>query len=145
MQFLTVSRRLAEKVPDGDLASLTEAEFECARALYSQNFIRQIWHRGDIPGACLIVEAESEQQVRETLRTLPFFKAGMLDVVIIPLKPYTGFAPMGRIGASTPATTATRGGTPQRCSSAAVSRWVLAGKRIDSFIHIFAAFHAGSS
>jgi muconolactone delta-isomerase len=93
MQFLTVSRRLAENAPDGDLASLTEAECECARALYSQNFIRQIWHRGDIPGACLIVEAESEQQVRETLRTLPFFKAGMLDVVIIPLKPYAGFAP----------------------------------------------------
>src|SRR4051794_22214791 len=73
MQFLTVSRRIAEKVPDGDLGSLTEAEFERARVLYSQSFIRQIWHRGDIPGACLIVEAESEQQVRETLRTLPFF------------------------------------------------------------------------
>ena len=93
MQFLTVSRRIAEKVPDGDLGSLTEAEFERARVLYSQSFIRQIWHRGDIPGACLIVEAESEQQVRETLRTLPFFAAGMLEVVIIPLKPYTGFAP----------------------------------------------------
>ena len=93
MQFLTVSRRIAEKVPDGDLGSLTEAEFERARVLYSQSFIRQIWHRGDIPGACLIVEAESEQQVRETLRTLPFFEAGMLDVLIIPLRPYTGFAP----------------------------------------------------
>jgi hypothetical protein len=95
MQFLTVSKRLAGKGPDGDLASLTEAEFECARALYSQSFIRQIWHRADIPGACIIVEAESEQQVRDTLRTLPFFEAGLLDVVIIPLKPYAGFAPNG--------------------------------------------------
>ena len=75
------------------LSTLTEAEFERGRALYSLNFIRQIWHRADMPGACLLVEAESEQQVREMLSTLPLFRAGMLEIMVIPLKPYAGFGP----------------------------------------------------
>ena len=81
---------------DVDLAVLAENEFECARALYVRGFIRQIWHRADTPGACLLVEADSEQQVRETLSTLPFFRAGLLEVSIVPLKPYVGFGPRER-------------------------------------------------
>ena len=93
MQFLTISKRLAAEGPEIDLALLAEAEFERARSLYLQNFIRQIWHRADIPGACLLVEADSEQQVRDTLSTLPLFRAGLLEIDIIPLKPYAGFGP----------------------------------------------------
>src|ERR1039457_3964690 len=93
MQFLTISRRVTEDCTEADLAVLAEDEFERGRALYLQDFIRQIWHRADTPGACLLVEAESEQQVRETLSTLPFFQAGMLEILVIPLKPYAGFGP----------------------------------------------------
>lgn len=93
MQFLTISKRLAGGGSDSDAALLAEAEFERGRSLYSQSFIRQIWHRADIPGACLLVEADSEQQVRETLGTLPLFRAGLLEIDVIPLKPYAGFGP----------------------------------------------------
>lgn len=93
MQFLTISKRLTEEGAGTDLTVLAEDEFERGRALYLQDFIRQIWHRADTPGACLLVEAESEQQVRETLSTLPFFQAGMLEILVIPLKPYAGFGP----------------------------------------------------
>jgi muconolactone delta-isomerase len=93
MQFLTISKRLAGEGSEAELRLLAEAEFERARALYSQSFIRQIWHRADMPGACLLVEAGSEQEVRETLSTLPFFQAGLLEIVVIPLRPYAGFAP----------------------------------------------------
>jgi muconolactone delta-isomerase len=90
MQFLTVSRRI-EAFADSDFAPLVEEEGCQARILYGGGFIRQIWHRADRPGACILFEAESEDQVRERLNTLPMVKAGMLDVTIIPLKPYAGF------------------------------------------------------
>ena len=48
---------------------------------------------GLTPGACIIVEADSEQEVREKLNTLPLVRAEMLEVTIIPLKPYLGFCP----------------------------------------------------
>jgi muconolactone delta-isomerase len=95
MQFLTISKRLAGEGSEVELRLLAEAEFERGRDLYSQSFIRQIWHRADMPGACLLVEADSEQEVRETLSTLPLFQAGLLEIVVIPLRPYAGFAPQG--------------------------------------------------
>ncbi len=93
MQFLMISKRLAGEGSETELRLLAEAEFERGRALYSQSFIRQIWHRADTPGACLLIEADSEQEVRETLSTLPFSQAGLLEIVVIPLRPYAGFAP----------------------------------------------------
>jgi len=62
------------------------------RELYSVGLLRQIWHRGDLHGACILWEAESEEQVREMLDTLPFARAKMLEIEIIPLAPYGGFA-----------------------------------------------------
>jgi hypothetical protein len=48
-----------------------------------------------MPGACIVFEADSEDLVREMLSSLPFFQAGMLEVVaIIPLHPYAGFGPL---------------------------------------------------
>ena len=93
MQFLTVSRRRTERFADADFAAHAEAERAQARALYAEGFIRQIWQRGDIPGACILVEADSEAHVRERLNTLPLYEAGMIEFSIIPLKPYAGFSP----------------------------------------------------
>jgi hypothetical protein len=93
MQFLTVSRRRTEVFSADEFAVHVEAEIRQAQALYAEGFIRQIWHRADIPGACMLVEAESEAQVRERLGTLPLVREGMLEVTIVPLKPYGGFCP----------------------------------------------------
>jgi muconolactone delta-isomerase len=93
MQFMTLSRRRTEQFSDAEFAARVQSEVAQARVLYARGFIRQIWHRGDTPGACLLVEAESEAQVRETLNTLPMVGTGMLDVSIVPLKPYAGFCP----------------------------------------------------
>jgi muconolactone delta-isomerase len=96
MQFMVLSRRVTEKFSDADFAPLLEAEAECARAFYADGFIRQIWHRADIGGACLLVEADSEQTVRAKLATLPLVAAGMLEMIsVVPLKPYAGFGPRG--------------------------------------------------
>jgi muconolactone delta-isomerase len=91
MQFITMSRRLTERFTDADFASLAEQESEQARALYAEGFIRQIWRRVDVPGACILVEADTEEQVRAGLNRLPLVRAGMLEVLIVPLQPYAGF------------------------------------------------------
>jgi len=94
MQFLSLSRRRTEQFADADFATHAPAESERVRALYAQGSIRQIWFRGDMPGACMLWEAESQEQVMELLQTLPLFQAGMLEVVsLLPLKPYPGFGP----------------------------------------------------
>lgn len=91
MQFMTLSRRRTEQFAEAEFAAKVAAEVARARVLYEQGFIRQIWHRRDMAGACILVEADSEEQARETLNTLPLVGAGMLEVSIVPLKPYAGF------------------------------------------------------
>ena len=92
MQFLTISRRRTESFSDADFAARRDEEVAQARALYAEGFLRQLWTRGDLAGACLLVEADSEEQVREKLNTLPLYRGGMLEFSIIPLKPYVGFS-----------------------------------------------------
>ena len=91
MQFLAVLKGRSDRFSDADFAALRSQEREQARALYAQGFIRQIWHRGDGGGACIVFEADSDTHVRALVNTLPFAKAEMLDILIIPLKPYAGF------------------------------------------------------
>lgn len=95
MQFMVLSRRVTERFSDEDFVPLIESEANCARSLYADGFIRNIWHRADIGGACLLIEADSESATRATLATLPLVAAGMLELVsVVPLKPYRGFGPM---------------------------------------------------
>jgi hypothetical protein len=54
MQFLSISRRRTEGFTDADFAARGEEEVERARTLYAEGVIRQIWHRGDIGGACIV-------------------------------------------------------------------------------------------
>ena len=61
--------------------------------MYAAGILRQIWLRGDLPGAAILWEAASEAEVRDAIGSLPIFKAGMLELVaLLPLKPYPGFA-----------------------------------------------------
>lgn len=95
MQFLTVSRRRTEAfAPDAFTPELAAHETQRARELYAAGLLRQIWMRGDLPGAAILWEAASEAEVRAAIDSLPIFQAGMLEIVVItPLKPYPGFGP----------------------------------------------------
>jgi len=93
VQFLILSRRRSESFSDAEFAVHVEVEREQARQLYADGFIRQIWHRTDVSGVCMIVEAPSEADVRHQLDTLPLFAAGMIEFSVVPLKPYAGFGP----------------------------------------------------
>ena len=91
MQFLSLSIRRTDRFSDAEFAELVDAEASRARELYAAGFIRQIWHRADLPGACMVLEADSLDEARARLCTLPLIRAGMLEVSIVPLAPYAGF------------------------------------------------------
>jgi muconolactone delta-isomerase len=95
MQFLALSRRRTDAFPpEAFTPELVEAEGQRVRELYTQGILRSIWRRQDTPGATLLLEADSEQQVRDTLATLPLAQHGMLELVLLTqLLPYPGFGP----------------------------------------------------
>ena len=94
MQFISVSRRKTDLFPaEAFTPELLTAETARVRELYAAGLLRQIWKRGDTPGAAILWEAASEAEVREALASLPIAKAGMLEIVAFaPLAPYPGFA-----------------------------------------------------
>jgi muconolactone delta-isomerase len=95
MQFLSVSRRRTDTFPpEAFTPELQARESARVKELYAAGVLRQIWKRGDIPGASIVWEATSEAEVREAIASLPIFQAGMMEIsVFVPLQPYPGFCP----------------------------------------------------
>jgi len=95
MQFLSLSRRRVDAFPpDAFTPELMARESNRVRELYATGILRQIWRRGDIPGAAILWEAASEAEVRAALDSLPIAQAGMLEILaLVPLAPYPGFGP----------------------------------------------------
>jgi hypothetical protein len=94
MQFMILFTRHPNKAKAPVPAELREAEFETVRGFYTDGLVQQIWLRGDGGGACMIVEATSTDEVAAKLDALPEVRAGFLQPpMIVPLKPYSGFAP----------------------------------------------------
>ena len=54
-------------------------------------FIRELYSIKGGKGACMIVEAESEEEINTKLQDLPFVKNNFLDIDIMEVKPYRGF------------------------------------------------------
>jgi muconolactone delta-isomerase len=94
MQFLTLSRRRTDAFPaEAFTKELTDREGQRVRELYGSGILRQVWRRGDQPGAAILWEAGSEAEVREAIDSLPIAQAGMLELVaFVPLEAYPGFA-----------------------------------------------------
>jgi muconolactone delta-isomerase len=92
MQFITISER-NPGFTDEAFAALRDEESRRARTLYMDGYLRRVWHRDDVPGACLLWEADSEEHVKAILATLPFVRGGLISIIVIPLRPYAGFGP----------------------------------------------------
>ncbi len=95
MQFLIVTRRRTEEFPPEEWTpELIEAEGNRVRELYASGYIRSIWRRRDMPGAVILAEAASEEEVRTHTASLPLAQRGILEVVTVTqLDPYPGFGP----------------------------------------------------
>lgn len=94
MQFLSISRRRTDAFPpEAFTPELVGREAARVKQLYAAGSLRQIWKRGDMPGAVILWESASEKEVRALLSSFPLFEAGMLEIVsVTPLEPYAGFS-----------------------------------------------------
>jgi hypothetical protein len=89
MQFLTLSRRRSELCGGVDFHRRLEAEAGMVRDLRQAGIIRQIWHRGDAPGECLLIEAQNEESARAILEMSPLLKSGLFEIdTVVPLRSY---------------------------------------------------------
>jgi uncharacterized protein YciI len=95
MQFLVVTRRRTEQFREADFAAELEPEAEQARAFYTSGVFRSLFSRGDVPGAVIMLEAADLAEAQRVMSAMPFARKGLMDVEIIELRPYRGFAPRG--------------------------------------------------
>ena len=95
MQVLAVVRRRTEAFPESAFAELLDAEAEAVRVLYGKGIVRAAWTRDDVPGACLLLEAESVEAAREAMNSAPLFAKNMIEGDFIPIRGYRGFGPRG--------------------------------------------------
>jgi len=95
MQFLTLSRRRTDAFPaEAFTPELIAQEAQRVKEMYMAGLLRNVWKRGDMPGAAIVWEAAGEAEVRDAVASLPIYKAGMLELsAILPLEPYAGFGP----------------------------------------------------
>jgi muconolactone delta-isomerase len=92
MQFLAIARRRVEDFSESQIAELLPAEAERVRELYAAGVMRTIYTRADVPGAVVLLEAGDLPAAQAAMESLPLYAAGMLEVQIIPLRPFRGFA-----------------------------------------------------
>lgn len=91
MQFLALSRRRAERCCEAGFHLRLEAEAGLVRDLRQAGIIRQIWHRGDAPGECLLIEARNEEAARAILEMSPLVDTGLFEIeAVVPLRSYDG-------------------------------------------------------
>jgi muconolactone delta-isomerase len=95
MQFIAITRRRTESFTDAQFAEVLGPEADRARALYAEGVFRALYSRGDVPGAVIVLEAADAGEAERHIATLPFARAGLMDVQIVPLTPYRGFVPQG--------------------------------------------------
>jgi muconolactone delta-isomerase len=97
MKFLAIVRRKSEVFTEDQIAAYLEPEAERVRELYTQGIFRAVYSRGDVKGAVVELECPSSDEANQVMQTMPFAQQGMIDVQIIPLLPYRGFAPRGTV------------------------------------------------
>ena len=62
--------------------------------LYLDGKMDQFWFRGDTPGVVFLINAETVEEARDIVGTLPLAKAGILNFDFIPVGP---LAPLGML------------------------------------------------
>ena len=95
-QFMALAHRNYDRFTEADFTPLLEGEAERARQLYAQGIFRAMWSRKDVPGAFILIEAETQDEAEGAVSSLPLVSKGMLDIeFVIAIGPYRGFGPRG--------------------------------------------------
>ena len=90
MKFFVIGKRKNNIEPE-KFAEFADEEARKAIGLFKEEFIRELYSIKGGKGACMIVEADSEEEIILKLNDLPFVKNNYLDIDIIEVKPYRGF------------------------------------------------------
>ena len=90
MKFFVIGKR-KENIEQEKFAEFADEEARKAITLFKDEFIRELYSIKGGKGACMIVEANSEEEILIKLSDLPFVKNNYLDIDIIEVKPYRGF------------------------------------------------------
>jgi len=88
---MVLTQRRTEKHDAADFDTVIPAETHRARTLYAEGVVRHAWHRGDVAGACLILEVPDAEAAQAIVDSLPLAVSGMADFTVVPLQPYRGF------------------------------------------------------
>ena len=80
MRFFVIATR--KKTLEHLTPNFLKAEIKAAAKLWADDIIREIYNRTDGMGGIIIVEAESEEEVRNSLSTMPMVENGILKLDI---------------------------------------------------------------
>jgi muconolactone delta-isomerase len=91
MKILAIEKELGKKSA-GDMKPILKKEARRAWELYRSGIFREIYFVQDRPLAIIIMEADTVDDAKKVLASLPLVEAGYIDFDVIPLAPYPGFA-----------------------------------------------------
>ena len=92
MKFVIVATRNQTASPDEFTPEILQAETKAAFKMMADDFLRELYSRTDGKGAILIVEAASEDEVKQKLATLPMAQKNLLSAEIYGTKAYRAIA-----------------------------------------------------
>ena len=90
MKFFVIGKR-KDNIEVEKFSKYADEEARMAIQLFKDEFIRELYSIKGGKGACMIVEADTEEQITHKLSKLPFVKNNYLDIQIFEVKPYRGF------------------------------------------------------
>jgi hypothetical protein len=91
MQVLVIAR-VKSGIAVEKVLPLVSSEAAKAWEFYASEQIRQMYYIADMSGAVMLWEGESVESVTKEAQKLPMYEAGVLDLEILSLKPYTAYA-----------------------------------------------------
>ena len=90
MKFFVIGKR-KEHINPSEFNKYADEEASMAIGLFKEEFIRELYSIKGGKGACMIIEASSEEEIILKLSKLPFVRNNYLDLDIMEVKPYRGF------------------------------------------------------
>ncbi|MGL5806684.1 MAG: hypothetical protein ACRC2R_22175 [Xenococcaceae cyanobacterium] len=89
MQFLVIAR-IPKEISSDKILPYLKPEAEKVWEYYQTDLLRSIHYIADLSGVVMILEADSLDTVRSAMNKFPMAENDILDLEIVPLKPYTG-------------------------------------------------------
>lgn len=96
MRFVVIAHRNQDADPSEFKPELMEAEAKMVLGMVVEDFVREIYSRTDGNGAVIIVEAQSDEEVKKRLAELPLAKAGLLTAEVYGIKVYRAIEAMAK-------------------------------------------------